>query len=131
MKKMNKLAIVTVFLVISMLICVACERGSYTIHGGKLKHEEDLYKGEYEKFDGYIEYSLGQLDKIHLKYSVVTKSGELNIYILDEEKNIVKSISGIPNGDDEVKEEFLKEQKLILKIDGNKHEGSYLIELLQ
>ncbi len=131
MKKRNKAVIATVVLVITMLICTACERGSYTIRDGELKHEENLYKGEYKRFDGHIEYSLGQLEKIDLKYSVVTKSGELKIYILDEQKNVVKSIVEIAGGDGEIKERFQKEQKVILKIEGNKHEGSYLLELLQ
>lgn len=116
-------------LVMSLLLLIGCEKGSYVIHDGSLKHEENIYTGEYKSFDGYIEYSLGELKDVHLKYSISTKSGNLKIYFLDEKREHIKVVDGETGGD--LRETFKNKQRVWLKLEATKHEGSYSIELLQ
>lgn len=129
MKSTTKLIKIAIVLMLILLVLLGCERGSYKIHRGELIHKENKYIGEYKSFDGHIEYYLGELQEVNLIYSVSTKSGEFRICVLNEKREVIKSINGKIDGN--IKEIFRNKQNIWLKLEGNNHEGSYLIELLR
>lgn len=108
---------------------MGCEKGSYTIRNGNIVHENNIYKGEYEEFDGYVQYFLKNIDEIHFEFSIVTKSGDLKIYVLDENEEVISSIDGASDG--MIKKKFSNKQTISIKLVGYAHEGSYLLELVK
>lgn len=108
---------------------ISCEKGSYQIINGELKHEDNIYYGEYEKFDGEIEYSLGEISEIYINYLIYTESGNLKFSILDSNKDVLVSVNGDEEELGEISKVLDEKEKIYLKIEEKNHKGNFLIEV--
>lgn len=129
MKIKNKVIAVIVIIVTCVIVAFAVGP-----HGGNVKtvmsigsNTKSSMKMIYKSFDGeqYKTLNLKSGQKLEVNIDVTTKSGELNVLILDKDKNEIYSVK---NPSEKISKSIdIKESgKYTIKVAG-KHSGSYRI----
>jgi len=84
----------------------------------------DHWSAEYQYFDGYMQRNLWMEEGDVLKVSIETVEGEVDLTIKDNEGNIIFSEKAVETKVFEVE----VSGKITVRIDGDKHEGSFSFE---
>ncbi|MBQ2902092.1 MAG: helix-turn-helix domain-containing protein [Agathobacter sp.] len=84
----------------------------------------DHWSAEYQYLDGYMQRNLWMEEDDVLKISIETIEGEIDLTIKDSEGNVIFSEKSL-----ETKEfQVVVSGKITIRIDGDKHEGSFSLE---
>ncbi len=126
-KKTNLIWIVIVIAIV--LISIGLTGGLGTIRSGTRvmffsNEGRDYWKAEYQYFDGYMQRNLWMEENDVLKVSIETDEGEIDLEIKDSEGNVIFSEKAIETKEFEVE----VSGKITVRVDGEKHEGSFSFE---
>jgi|LSQX01.2.fsa_nt_gb hypothetical protein len=128
-QRANVLKLSAVTLLFALLVMLTgCQRGSYAIQSGKIDRKGKVYSGEYKRFNGFKSYSLGKARNITINYTITTKAGELRVDVLNENEQVVSSVTQQKEG--QLTALVDKEQKLLLRIEGVNHQGMFHLEVI-
>ncbi|WP_346912940.1 hypothetical protein [Clostridium sp.] len=129
---MKKIVLCFFIIVVTFMSLVACdnystENSSYKIHSGDISKDNNGIKGSYEEYNGYYEYSIKfATDVVKFDIDSETLNGEINVKLIDKEKNEVFSVEKPADFKKEV--EINKDEKYIIVIEGKNHEGDFNIK---
>ncbi len=127
MKK--RLLIITIISILAISLFGCNSSGKYVVK--KMSKEDNgnnCMEMTYEYFDGYkykkVEANKGNI--LELSLNVTTKGGKLNILVLnDKEEKIYSNYDLNGNINEKIKINIDEDGKYMIKIEGDKHEGSY------
>ena len=125
MKK--RLLIITIISILAISLFGCNSSGKYVVK--KMSKEDNgnnYMEMTYEYFDGYkykkVEANKGNI--LELSLNVTTKGGKLNILVLNDKEEEIYSNYDL-NGNINEKIDIDEDGKYMIKIEGDKHEGSY------
>lgn len=125
MKK--RLLIITIISILAISLFGCNSSGKYVVK--KMSKEDNgnnYMEMTYEYFDGYkykkVEANKGNI--LELSLNVTTKGGKLNILVLNDKEEEIYSNYDL-NGNINEKINIDEDGKYMIKIEGDKHEGSY------
>lgn len=125
MKK--QLLIITIISILAISLFGCNSSGKYVVK--KMSKEDNgnnYMEMTYEYFDGYkykkVEANKGNI--LELSLNVTTKGGKLNILVLNDKEEEIYSNYDL-NGNINEKINIDEDGKYMIKIEGDKHEGSY------
>ena len=125
MKK--QLLIITIISILAISLFGCNSSGKYVVK--KMSKEDNgnnYMEMTYEYFDGYkykkVEANKGNI--LELSLNVTTKGGKLNILVLNDKEEEIYSNYDL-NGNINEKIDIDEDGKYMIKIEGDKHEGSY------
>lgn len=125
MKK--RLLIITIISILAISLFGCNSSGKYVVK--KMSREDNgnnYMEMTYEYFDGYkykkVEANKGNI--LELSLNVTTKGGKLNILVLNDKEEEIYSNYDL-NGNINEKINIDEDGKYMIKIEGDKHEGSY------
>ena len=125
MKK--RLLIITIISILAISLFGCNSSGKYVVK--KMSKEDNgnnRMEMTYEYFDGYkykkVEANKGNI--LELSLNVTTKGGKLNILVLNDKEEEIYSNYDL-NGNINEKINIDEDGKYMIKIEGDKHEGSY------
>ena len=125
MKK--RLLIITIISILAISLFGCNSSGKYVVK--KMSKEDNgnnYMEMTYEYFDGYkykkVEANKGNI--LELSLNVTTKGGKLNILVLNDKEEEIYSNYDL-NGNIYEKINIDDDGKYMIKIEGDKHEGSY------
>lgn len=121
MKKKMSLIII---LILSMLLFISCTGGSYTMTMGSLNGDSKHIEGKYNSFNGkyYSRIKLSKGDTIEYTSSYNTNSGEIDLVLLDKEKNVVADLQTTNSVD------IVEDGYYYFTAIGDHHSGSFKVE---
>ena len=125
MKK--RLLIITIISILAISLFGCNSSGKYVVK--KMSKEDNgnnYMEMTYEYFDGY-KYKKVKANKgniLELSLNVTTKGGKLNILVLNDKEEEIYSNYDL-NGNINEKINIDEDGKYMIKIEGDKHEGSY------
>ena len=125
MKK--RLLIITIISILAISLFGCNSSGKYVVK--KMSKEDNgnnYMEMTYEYFDGY-KYKKVKANKgniLELSLNVTTKGGKLNILVLNDKEEEIYSNYDL-NGNINEKIDIDEDGKYMIKIEGDKHEGSY------
>ncbi len=123
----NRLLIITVISILAISLFGCNSSGTYVVK--KMSKEDsgnNYMEMSYEYFDGY-KYKKVNANKgniLELSLNVTTKEGKLNILVLNDKEEEIYSNYDL-NGNINEKINIYEDGKYMIKIEGDKHEGSY------
>ena len=125
MKK--RLLIITIISILAISLFGCNSSGKYVVK--KMSKEDNgnnYMEMTYEYFDGYkykkVEANKGNI--LELSLNITTKGGKLNILVLNDKEEEIYSNYDL-NGNINEKINIDEDGKYMIKIEGDKHEGSY------
>ena len=125
MKK--RLLIITIISILAISLFGCNSSGKYVVK--KMSREDNgnnYMEMTYEYFDGYkykkVEANKGNI--LELSLNVTTKGGKINILVLNDKEEEIYSNYDL-NGNINEKINIDEDGKYMIKIEGDKHEGSY------
>ncbi|KEZ88646.1 hypothetical protein IO99_00220 [Clostridium sulfidigenes] len=129
---MKKLVLCFFIIALTFMSLVACnnystENSSYKINSGDISKDNNGIKGSYKEYNGYYEYSVKfTTEEVKFHIDSETLNGDINIKLIDKEKNEVFSVE---KPDDFKKDvEINKDEKYTIVIEGKNHEGDFNIK---
>lgn len=125
MKK--RLLIITIISILAISLFGCNSSGKYVVKKmSKEDNRNNCMEMTYEYFDGYkykkVEANKGNI--LELSLNVTTKGGKLNILVLNDKEEEIYSNYDL-NGNINEKINIDEDGKYMIKIEGDKHEGSY------
>ena len=125
MKK--RLLIITIISILAISLFGCNSSGKYVVKKMSKEDNGNSYmEMTYEYFDGYkykkVEANKGNI--LELSLNVTTKGGKLNILVLNDKEEEIYSNYDL-NGNINEKIDIDEDGKYMIKIEGDKHEGSY------
>ncbi|MEG1993765.1 MAG: hypothetical protein RR048_02535 [Oscillospiraceae bacterium] len=114
------------FITLLLTVLVGCSSGSFFAIDAKENNSPNKFSMEYEKFSGHkqTKIKVSENETVTIDADIVTNSGELDISV--ERNNDDDDVFSADDVETSAFEIVLdKEGTYILRVDGDKHKGSY------